>query len=97
MSEEKQIEEMKRDLKSACISQYNQKKCTNFESCKDCQAAFLYTAGYRKQSEVIDEFVERIKNEFSAGISVPSDYVEIQYILFCEIIDKLAIEMKGGE
>lgn len=52
MSKE-QIEEMAKDLKLACISHYKQKKCNTYESCRDCQAAFLYNAGYRKQIEWI--------------------------------------------
>lgn len=46
-----QIEEMRRDLGTACTSHYMQGKCKDFESCKLCQATYLYNAGYRKQSE----------------------------------------------
>ncbi len=91
MSREKQIEEMARILNKAnglddAPAWYN-------DFIPDAEA--LYNAGYRKQSEAIDEFAECIKNEFSQGL-YPNDYLEIKQIDFCKIIDELAKAMKGG-
>ena len=55
------------------LSNYMQKESIKFESCRVCEfynscqrikdIKNLYKAGYRKASDVIDEFVERLKEE----------------------------------
>ena len=65
---EKQIEEMAQCMcgsKKECIKFYNEEHpCVNNGMCKNIQAAeIFYNAGYRKASDVIDEFVERLKEE----------------------------------
>lgn len=54
---QEQIEEMARS-----------NKCNNKQTCEECVKCFsyihskeLYDAGYRKASDVIDEFVKRVK------------------------------------
>ena len=49
---------------------------------------YLYNADYRKKSEVIDEFVERIKERL---FTVPTVYNSH----FGRMIDDIAKEMKG--
>lgn len=56
----------------------------------------LYWHGYRKQSEIIDEFAERIKKEFT-DYPNPISYLEISESGFCKIVDRLAKEMKGEQ
>lgn len=58
-------------------------------------AKAIYTAGYRKQSEIIDEFAERIKKHFT-NYPEPDVWLEIPEEDFCEGIDELVAEMKGG-
>jgi hypothetical protein len=52
----------------------------------------LYKQGYRKQSEVIDEFAERLKKRL---YDKPSIFTQQRYIVNDEI-DNLVEEMKGG-
>ena len=54
----------------------------------------LYWHGYRKQSEIIDEFAERIKKCFT-GYPEPFSWLEIPEDEFCKGIDELVAEMKG--
>ena len=65
-------------------------KCNGY--CENCncekQAEALYKAGYRKKSEVIDEFAERLKN-------YPIDNLE-KSLQISDIIDEIATKMKGG-
>lgn len=67
MDEEKQIEEMEKvahkfrcrvDCVNDCLVS-NKGKCVKYEVCK-----MLYAAGYRKQSEVVKEFVATLKERF---------------------------------
>ena len=61
------------------LSNYMQKESIKFESCRVCEfynscqrikdIKNLYKAGYRKASEVIDEFVERIMTDADAFLS----------------------------
>ena len=67
-TEQEQIEEMAQCMcgsKKECIKFYNEEHpCVNNGMCKNIQAAeIFYNAGYRKASDVIDEFVERLKEE----------------------------------
>lgn len=61
---QKQIEGMAKEM----CEEYGTYICKNeCQLCGDCANEYiaenLYAAGYRKQSEVIDEFVERLKEE----------------------------------
>lgn len=53
------------------------------------EAETLYNAGYRKQSEVIDEFVKMLKDTSMTKW----DYREAVDV---EEIDRIAAKMKGG-
>lgn len=61
--EQKQIEEIAKDM----CEEYGTDTCAECYGIGECANKFiaeqLYTAGYRKQGEVIDEFVERLKEE----------------------------------
>ena len=62
MSRDKQIEEMAFDL--CCIDRCKhlpQAECNN-TTCAHCEAEALYTAGYRKASDVAREIFEEIDN-----------------------------------
>ena len=85
MSREKQIEEMANELALLMLRDRNLTSvCTK-----------LYNAGYRKQSEVIDDFVKKLIDAFpEANPNHRSPclyYDEYRYI-----IEELAEEMKGG-
>lgn len=56
MSREKQIEEMTEVFEERCA-----RDC--IASCSECMAQTLYNAGYRKQSEEVEEYRERIYNQ----------------------------------
>ena len=111
MSKEKQIEEMavtlchsrnivKSILDRKCSNCFRE-KCDVFEICKD-----LYNAGYRKQSEVIDEFSDRLK-EAPIKLGLPllglstkeeiEEYFDGIMLQVRDAIDKIAKEMKGDE
>ena len=96
---EKQIKELAKDI---CLAPQNtnyscKSMCKEQGSCAYCivMAESLYNAGYRKQSEVIDEFVKRLIDAFpEANPNHRSPclyYDEYRYI-----IEELAEEMKGG-
>lgn len=55
-----------------------------FEALLEAEA--LYSAGYRKQSEVIDEFAERLKKSFNFGHTILEKSI-------CDIIDQVLKEM----
>ena len=56
----------------------------------------LYNAGYRKQSEVIDEFVKRLLDAFPEPHRGGNLCPAIYYDDYRYIIEELAEEMKGG-
>ena len=90
MSKEKQIEEMAEYIFGNAITHDTQFK----EDCRSI-ARDLYNAGYRKQSEVIDEFVKRLLDAFpenNRGNRCPAIY----YDDYRYIIEELAEKMKGG-
>lgn len=58
-------------------------------------AEALYNAGYRKQSEVIDDFVKRLLDAFPEG-NRDAKCPAIYYDDYAYIIEELAEEMKGG-
>ena len=91
---EKQIEEMTK-ITFSMYCRDKEKKCAGVQECdmkclqyQRCEA--LYNAGYRKQSEVIDEFVKMLKDTSMTKW----DYHEAVDV---EEIDRIAAKMKGGE
>lgn len=58
-------------------------------------AEALYNADYRKQSEVIDEFVKRLLDAFPEG-NRDNRCPAIYYDDYRYIIEELAEKMKGG-
>ena len=60
--EQKQIEEMAKVNENDITETSSETSPANVCEAR-CEAEALYSAGYRKQSDVIDEFVERLKEE----------------------------------
>ena len=58
-------------------------------------AESLYNAGYRKQIEVIDEFVKMLKEEMN-NLSRMEYHCDPYFLVSEAFIDKIAEEMKGG-
>lgn len=95
-TEQKQIEEMAKQMCGAidnsCIHDCTP-ACGAREYAKRC-----FKAGYRKASDVIDEFVERLKELLikhehrSQTDSVP--FYQINAESFCDELDELAEEMR---
>ena len=108
MSKEKQIEEMAKAICGLnteqgcfCDGGYCNYNCLSYE-----KAIKLYNAGYRKQSEVIDEFSDRLK-EAPIKLGLPllglstkeeiEEYFDGIMLQVRDAIDKIAKEMKGDE
>ena len=98
MSKEKQIEEIAKilliDCEGACTDceyygRYDGSLCIPMRLANE-----LYNAGYRKQSEVIDEFAERLKENLDISVCGFSSE-EVTYDVELTI-DELVEEMKGG-
>ena len=92
MQREKQIEEMTRIIHGTPFSDMH-------------RAVALYNAGYRKQGEVVDEFVKRLKEEPIKlslplfGLSTKDEIEEHFNDIMLEVrdaINRVAKEMKGG-
>lgn len=67
---------------------YDRKNCTEMQFAED-----LYSAGYRKASEVIDEFVERLKQkQFNKDLF--NDWAGATYVVLVKDVDELAAEMR---
>ena len=100
MGREKEIEEMTEAIFQNC-------NCGLFFSEAEEIARFVIEEqGYRKQSEVIDEFVKRLKEEPIKlslplfGLSTKDEIEEHFNDIMLEVrdaIDRIAKEMKGGE
>ena len=89
MSREKQNDEMAK-IASKCMT-----KWLNNETPKalpDYIAEAFYNAGYRKQSDIIDEFAERLKKCLYDN---PTIFTQQRYIVVDEI-NNLVAKMKGG-
>ena len=96
MSREKQIEELIRDLVDhTCMSQFQ----------AEIVARMLFQLDYRKQSEVIDEFAERLKEApIKCGLPLfglttkgeVEEYFDNIMLQVRDAIDSIATEMKGG-
>ena len=75
-------------------------QCSNVEMYEDNInhiARTLYNAGYRKQSEVIDDFVKRLLDAFPEPHRGGNLCPAIYYDDYSYIIEELAEKMKGGE
>lgn len=110
MDREKEIEEM-----AKCCIYHDNGKC-NADITEDnecdlmCKMYGMFTnlemAGYRKQSEIIDEFAKRLK-DYPINVRLPflgletkeevETYVNNLFDQIESIVDKIAEEMKGGE
>lgn len=100
-----QIEEMARTLcgekEKSCA------KCDSFDLCEFwIEASILYNADYRKQSEVVDEFANKLRavpikcGLPLLGLSTKTEIEEYFNGILLQVrdaIDIIAKEMKGGE
>ena len=77
----------------------------SYNDCKRIAECIYDDGGYRKQSEVIDEFVKRLKEEPIKlslplfGLSTKDEIEEYFNDILLEVrdaIDRVAKEMKGG-
>ena len=73
----------------------NQCGSCHWSTCNECLAEVLYNAGYRKQIEVIDNFVKRLLDAFPEA-DRNNRCPAIYYDDYRYIIEELAEEMKGG-
>lgn len=98
-----QIEEMTFILSNCCDDVPND-VCEN-TPCNRCRAKRLYNEGYRKQSEVIDEFVDKLKEAPIKcglpllGLSTKEEiegYFNGIMLQVRDAIDNIAKEMKGS-
>ncbi len=77
------IEEMARVIEQKC-----NRDC--IPSCDECIAQTLYKAGYRKQSEVIEEYRQKVNTKMGKHTHLlGKEYVQ-------RILREVAKEMKGG-
>lgn len=92
MSTEKQIEGIKSVLlrMNAC-EMYDEIKCVH--DCDECIATQIYNAGYRSQSGVIKEFVEKIHSE----LRIYGRDDKFDKAKFLDIVNGIVEKMKGGE
>lgn len=93
MSREKRVEGMALILEGIC-SDVPIEVCET-TPCNYCRAERLYNAGYRKQSEVIDEFVKQLLDAFPEA-NRDARCPAIYYDDYRYIIEELAEKMKGG-
>ena len=84
MSKEKQIEKIAQDICGWCnvsgVCILDGKKCDLKCTHRDI-AETIYTAGYRKQSEVIKEFVKRFEKHIGNCTFTMGQTNDIQYAL----------------
>lgn len=97
---EKQIIEIKE-----CIDSVYGADCAYFDVDGFAIADKIYNAGYRKQSEVIDEFVDKLKEAPIKcglpllGLSTKEEVEEYFNGIMLQVrdaIDRIAKELKGG-
>lgn len=93
-SKERQIEEIKQVVGLNCDRQGFAKHCPERIS------SGIYTAGYRRADEVIDEFVDKIKAKIE-GYSYENtegvDYIAASKEELIDMINELADELKSAE
>ena len=101
MNREKQIEEIANILWHIPGNYF----LNNYNDCDRIAECIYEDGGYRKQSEVIDEFVKRLKEEPIKlslplfGLSTKDEIEEYFNDILLEVrdaIDRVAKEMKGG-
>ena len=63
MTKEKQIEEMAFDLCRIDLCKHLEQEECDATTCVHCTAEALYTAGYRKASEIFEEIIEALTEE----------------------------------
>lgn len=94
-NEKQQIEEMAKVL----CKHFGTNKCEdcwNYNMCPASRnAEKFYNAGYRKYSEVIDEFVKRLLDAFPES-NRDNHCPAIYYDDYRYIIEEIAEKMKGG-
>lgn len=102
MNKEKQIEEIKKVISDICpfYKEYNScEQCNDIADIDDepcyweCMAKGIVRYGYRKASEVIDEFAERLLKNI-LKYTIGND--QLAYFLK-GYINKTANEMKGAD
>ena len=93
MSKEKQIEEMAFIL-DGCCNNLPDSWCETY-ACSTCKAEQIYNAGYRKQSDVIDEFAKVLKEKMKDLSRMEYNFVPY-FLVSKSFIDKIAEQMKGG-
>lgn len=102
MSKKKQIDEMANDIAAMCPDLVDN-GCGDL-SCVACLARGLEQMGYRKQSEVIDEFADRLKEAPIKcglpllGLSTKEEIEEYFNGIMLQVrdaIDSIAKKMKG--
>lgn len=91
MNREKQIEEIANDLNFHCCSLAEQ-YCGEM-SCNACLTNWLYTAGYRKSTDVAREIFEEIEKVVNYALCV--DITD--WSAYNELKKKYTEEIKGGE
>ena len=104
MTKEKQIEEMaeclidiQRDFNEYCAKPCRECELAGIVNCENhYKAEALYNAGYRKQSEVIDEFTELLKKEMN-NLSRMEYHCDPYFLVSKDFVDRIAAKMKGGE
>lgn len=80
MKQEKQIEKMAKDLQKSehwCFNEHS----VDFEIDRKKTAENLYNAGYRRQDEVIKEFVKKFESYIGNCTFTMGQYNDIQYAL----------------
>lgn len=87
-TEQEKIEEMA-GIKYVLIKTHKRCRTLQEDYMQNKYAEEIYKAGYRKATEVIDEFVERLKKVIHERDYI-GGYAEIG---LCEEIDELATEM----
>lgn len=92
-TEQEKIEEMARHMCRIDDEHYNCKNCVVNSPCIYLRgAAMNYNNGYRKASEVIDEFVERLKEENEISFRRYGKGIRISTIF--RIADEMRQEVK---
>lgn len=86
-----QIEKMAKTTIKHCKI-YNQCGSCHWSTCNECLAEVFYNAGYRKQSAVIDEFVERLKIRMMCTSQISREF----YMQVSSLAEEIVEEMKGG-
>ena len=104
MNREKEIEEMANILWHIPNNYYYY--LNSYNDCKRIAECIYDDGSYRKQSEVVDEFVKRLKEEL-VKLSLPlfglstKDEIEAYFndimLEVKDVIDRIAKEMKGGD